>query len=214
MARIRSTREKIVDAALSLLNAKGLQNVTVRDITKELNISVGNFTYYFPKWENMMDDIVGKLINDLEEINRKNNLQLSSIMDYFNDIYTLQVKYIFIFSNFYLFFLTYPKYKEMTVTFVNERMENMRQSLELMIKEGYLHPFDKEEHNYDLMVKNIWVHMSSWCAFSISLANSEFSSERDKKGFFLSLWNICAFHLTEKGLKTVREAFDKYSWIW
>lgn len=213
MARIRSTREKIVDAALSLLNAKGLQNVTVRDITKELNISVGNFTYYFPKWENMMDDIVGKLINDLEEINRKNNLQLSSIMDYFNDIYTLQVKYIFIFSNFYLFFLTYPKYKEMTVTFVNERMENMRQSLELMIKEGYLHPFDKEEHNYDLMVKNIWVHMSSWCAFSISLANSEFSSERDKKGFFLSLWNICAFHLTEKGLKTVREAFDKYSWI-
>ena len=213
MARIRSTRDKIVDMSISLLNARGLQNVTVRDIANNLDISVGNFTYHFPKWDNLMDEIVDRLMNDLEEMKRKNHLQLSSIMDYFNDIYTLQVKYIFIFSNFYLFFLTYPKYRETTIAFVNERMENMRQSLELMIKKGYLHPFDKEEHNYDLVVKNIWVHMSSWCAFSIGLANNEFSSERDKKGFFLSLWNICAYHLTEKGLKTVREAFDKYSWI-
>lgn len=213
MARICSTRDKIVDMAISLLNARGLQNVTVRDIANQLNISVGNFTYHFPKWDNLMDEIVDRLMNDLEEMKRKNHLQLSSILEYVNDIYTLQVKYIFIFSNFYLFFLTYPKYRETTIAFVNERMENMRQSLELMIKEGYLYPFDKEKHNYDLVVKNIWVHMSSWCAFSIGLANNEFSSERDKKGFFLSLWNICAYHLTEKGLKTVREAFDKYSWI-
>ena len=213
MARIRSTRDKIVDMAILLLNARGLQNVTVRDITRELNISAGNFTYHFPKWENMMDEIVNRLLSDLDKISKKNNLRLLSIMDYVNDIYNLQVKYICIFSNFYLFFLTYPKYKDKTISFVNERMLFMRNSLESMVREGYLYPYDKDEHNYDLVVKDIWVYMSSWCAFSIGLANNEFSSERDKKGFFLSLWNICAFHLTEKGLKTVREAFDKYSWI-
>ena len=43
MARIRSTRDKIVDMSISLLNARGLQNVTVRDIANNLDISVGNF---------------------------------------------------------------------------------------------------------------------------------------------------------------------------
>ena len=42
-------RREILNKSLDLFNAHGYENVTMRMICNELNISPGNLTYYFPK---------------------------------------------------------------------------------------------------------------------------------------------------------------------
>ena len=43
------SRQEILNKSLTLFNAHGYENVTMRTICNELNISPGNLTYYFPK---------------------------------------------------------------------------------------------------------------------------------------------------------------------
>ena len=42
-------RQEILNKSLTLFNAHGYENVVMRTICNELNISPGNLTYYFPK---------------------------------------------------------------------------------------------------------------------------------------------------------------------
>lgn len=42
-------RQKILEIAKTLFNENGYFNVTMRQISNHLGISVGNLTYYYPK---------------------------------------------------------------------------------------------------------------------------------------------------------------------
>ncbi|MDR0654416.1 MAG: TetR/AcrR family transcriptional regulator [Synergistaceae bacterium] len=51
-------RQKILAAARKLFNEKGYNEVSMRDISDSLGISVGNLTYHFKKKENLVEAVV------------------------------------------------------------------------------------------------------------------------------------------------------------
>lgn len=53
---IHSTKEKILEVARKLAVKKGLDNLTIRDICKEVRISVGTFYHHFDSKEEMIED--------------------------------------------------------------------------------------------------------------------------------------------------------------
>lgn len=53
-----STRDNILETALTLFNDRGFQNVGVRDIARELNISPGNLSYHFPRKEAILIELL------------------------------------------------------------------------------------------------------------------------------------------------------------
>lgn len=59
------TRNRILQTALRLFNEQGLHVVGVRDIARELGISVGNLGYYFPQ----KDVLVTALVKELHAAN-------------------------------------------------------------------------------------------------------------------------------------------------
>ncbi len=61
-----TTRDRILELALSRFNEDGLNAVAVRDLAHELELSPGNVTYYFPKKEDLVRELTARLskLND------------------------------------------------------------------------------------------------------------------------------------------------------
>ena len=51
-------REDILDTAVTLFNERGYANVTLRDISGVLGVSVGNLNYYFQKKQDLLTAIM------------------------------------------------------------------------------------------------------------------------------------------------------------
>ena len=51
-------KEAICDAAAQLFNQKGYDQVSMREIAKHAGTTIGNLTYYFPKKEDIVIQIV------------------------------------------------------------------------------------------------------------------------------------------------------------
>lgn len=205
--KTETTRSKILDITLQLLNEKGLSNVKMRDVSKQLNISIGNLTYHYSKWENLIDDIFNQFQSEVNQLYEYFPTDISEIVEYIEKIYEVQIRYAFLFSNFYIFFQQFPKYKSVEEEFFLSRMQIMREALDKLIQKNYLYPAGCE-HNYDLIVKNTWLILSGWYGFSMIFKNTRYAITKEE--FFLSIWNMYIYHLTDEGKKVVRASYSKF----
>jgi AcrR family transcriptional regulator len=202
-----TTKVKIKEITLNMLNERGLSNVKMRDVSDAMKISIGNLTYHYPKWENLIDEIFGQFQEDIDKLYDSFPKDISDVVGYIEQIYEIQVRYAFLFSNFYIFFQQFPKYKTIEEEFFISRMVVMRQALEKLIEKGYLYPASSE-HNYDLLVKNTWLILSGWYGFSMIFKDTKYAITKEE--FFLSIWNMYVFHLTETGREIVIESYNKH----
>ncbi len=199
-----TTKTKILDTAVVMLNERGLSNVKLRDVSQALQISIGNLTYHYPKWENLMDDIFGQFQGDINQLYDFFPKDISEVVTYIERIYEIQIKYAFLFSNFYIFFQQFPKYKATEEDFFISRMKTMRDALERLIEKNYLYPAGCE-HNYDMLVKNTWLILSGWYGFSMIFKDTKYAITKEE--FFLSIWNMYVYHLTDAGKKIVKKTY-------
>lgn len=87
---MESTKQKILEASKKLFNEKGYQNVRMREISSQLDISVGNLTYHFNKKEDILKELMKDVAplkneqkaNSLIELNEFIRDMLKSIQDY------------------------------------------------------------------------------------------------------------------------------------
>ena len=198
------TKNKILETTLQLLNERGLSNVKMRDVSQELHISIGNLTYHYPKWENLIDDIFQQFQTEVNNLYAYFPKDISEVVGYIERIYEVQIRFAFLFSNFYIFFQQFPKYKAIEEEFFLERMKTMREALEKLVVKGYLYPSGCE-HNYDLLVKNTWLVLSGWYGFSMIFKDTTYAITKEE--FFLSIWNMYVYHLTEAGKEIVRKSY-------
>lgn len=199
-----NTKNKIIDTTLILLNTKGLNNVKMRDISNTLGISIGNLTYHYPKWENLIDGILNHFYDDIKNVFNHFPKEVSEVVEYVDRIYEIQMKYTFFFSSIHLFFQQFPQYKEMQEEFFVTRMKVMRESFDTMIEKNYLYP-ESHQHNYDLLVKTTWLILSGWYSFSVIFNDEKYNIT--KKEFFLTVWHIYACNLTELGRKRITKSY-------
>lgn len=199
-----TTKEKIIEQTISLLNEKGLSDVKMRDVSQILGISIGNLTYHYPKWENLIDAVFSLFQRDINLLYDSFPADISEIVNYTGKIYDIQNHYAFLFSNYYIFFEQFPKYNAVKESFFFERMKIMRNALQRLIDKNLLHPQSKE-HNYDLLVKNTWLILSGWYGFSQMFKGTDYEMTKDE--FFRSIWNLYVHHLTDEGKKLVIQSY-------
>lgn len=61
-------KDEILKSALRLFNEHGISQVSLRNISSEMGISLGNLTYHFKKREEIIDALYLNLVNKLNEV--------------------------------------------------------------------------------------------------------------------------------------------------
>lgn len=72
-----TTRQTLLDRARELFNEQGLESVGVRDLARDLGLSPGNVSYYFPKKQ----DLIAALMDELAARNTANVADLGVASD-------------------------------------------------------------------------------------------------------------------------------------
>jgi AcrR family transcriptional regulator len=123
------TKEKIKVRATELFNKKGIKNVTLREVAKDLGISYGNVTYHFKNKNDLILALYEEMQAETAEIIKTfdfNNLFLG-ILQAPKMTFDISIKYLF----FYIDYVEIRRgYAEL---FVKVEADNERR------KAGYLH---------------------------------------------------------------------------
>ena len=72
MTKGNDSKQKIIDIASKMFSEKGVDNVSVRDILREINGASGMFYYYFKSKEELykatVQEFIDKTINEKKKI--------------------------------------------------------------------------------------------------------------------------------------------------
>lgn len=200
-----STRERIIDTTISLMGEHGLFNVKLRDVSGALDISLGNLTYYFPKWEFLIETIYERFVGEISVAHVDFPKDVSGLPLYIARVYDIQIKYGFLFANLQQFFEEYPQFRGSMNKFFETRLQGFNDLIDKSVQLGYFQE-PSQVHDYQLLSKNTWLILSCWYSFSHSFDGTSFAYTRTD--YFMSIWNLYCPHLTIRGREVVRHKFN------
>ncbi|MDX2360176.1 MAG: TetR/AcrR family transcriptional regulator [Crocinitomicaceae bacterium] len=138
------TREKILHTALEQFNTQGIQEVSLRDIANEINISVGNLNYHFPTTNDIIYALSLQLVDDVNKAIENHMAvpatdSLLSLYQMMETTFNSHIKYRFLFNSRHAEIITsIPEmqnyYQE---TFENHFIQG-KHIFEQLVREGFL----------------------------------------------------------------------------
>ena len=142
------TREKIIQASISLFNEQGERNVTTNHIAADLGISPGNLYYHFRNKEDIIlsiyDEYARNLLLETFPQVTPDVKPLDAIILYMDAVFQAMMKFRFFYSNLPVLLsknpLLHEKYVEVQ-HFIAERVSGMLISL----REAKMIEFDDDE---------------------------------------------------------------------
>ena len=129
------TRQILMRRAVELFNERGLQTVGVRDLARDLDLSPGNVSYYFPRKENLVED----LMDELREKNRENMAglleatSLADLLDRYRSVFHAQYEYRFLARAVVDIVETYPRLADRYSAVDRERTQALATAFQRMV---------------------------------------------------------------------------------
>ena len=210
---MNSRKDDILKVALQLFNEKGIDSVTTRDIAKELKISLGNLTYYFPSKKDIVLAFAKQLAVAVEEalaINASSKPAENILLDYFYQIETIfitQFRYRFIVHKRYGEIISsFPEVQKFVQDFLKIRFASWEQLNKQLVKEKFAKPNlveDSQANSYILNILALYWHQE-FLIYSPDL------TDRQKVQKALSIFfQSYKPYLTQKGLDTINPLLIK-----
>ena len=191
-----TTKERIIDASISLFNEHGLVNVRLQQIADKAGISVGNLAYHYYSKEAIVATIVDQLSELLEPIISEEN-EYPGLMDFDTQLaryYHLLMKYSFFFIDILEIERNYPK-QFVKRNAITDRITNQFHHWIKRHEEcGILIPETREGH-YAIIAHSIWMIITFYLARPVDHGSPE-DSERVFKEV---VWSHILPHFTEIG---------------
>jgi AcrR family transcriptional regulator len=130
-----TTRQHLLDRARELFNEHGLEAVGARDLARDLDLSPGNVSYYFPRKENL----VAELMKELGDRNAENVAALAlatslpDLLDKYRETFRAQYDYRFLPRALVHIMDTYPALGHRYTEVEAERRESLMAAFEAMV---------------------------------------------------------------------------------
>ncbi|QEC67890.1 TetR/AcrR family transcriptional regulator [Panacibacter ginsenosidivorans] len=197
-----NTREKILNKALEMFNAKGVEYVGLRELAASLDMRVSNITYYFPT----KDNLVNQLSLDLNKLNSEflvhdKSITMHSFLAMLRNVFRNQLRYrCMLLSIVHLM----EQNKEMSVRHKKtqkDRNATLRANINSLTESGYLKVYDENETEY--LVSTIALIARFWIS-EATISFRQLSAE-DQLNYYLSLvGKLLSSYATTKGKKQIQ----------
>jgi AcrR family transcriptional regulator len=203
---MNSRKDDILEVALQLFNKKGIDSVTTRDIAKELKISLGNLTYYFPSKMDIVLALAKQLAVAVDEALAINSSKPAEniLIQYFSQIetiFTTQFRYQFIVHKRYGEIISsFPEVQKFVQEFLKIRFDSWEQLNKQLVKEKFAKSSlseDSQAHSYILNILALYWHQE-FLIYSPDLTDKQ-KVQKALSIFFQSYKP----YLTQKGLDII-----------
>ena len=192
-----NTKEKIITAAISLFNLRGLPNVKLQHIADACNMSVGNLAYHFQYKEDLMTTIADIIYAEIAPVvNVESKFPL--LIDFDNQL----SKYYSLINQFAFFFLdalelerAYPNIHQQRVKYIKGMIDQIYNWIGENVNKGIFQP-EIHPDQYAHTAHAIWMIISFWMTQKKVL--SAIGSDQEK--FKIVVWNQLLPGFTPLGL--------------
>jgi AcrR family transcriptional regulator len=182
-----STKEKILEAARELLNRVGLDTVSARTICAELNISPGNFTYYYSNKNEVISDLYKSMRLEMESVlllMAKSDLNILTYLQIHEQLFLIQEKYKFFYLNLFEILTGDPDLKAEYLSAVKAERKMAVEMLKMYSRQGIFKKGISDEE-YERLVNVGQVLNNAWLIDAEILYKGNL---KKKMGYYM---NIC-----------------------
>lgn len=157
------TKEKIFQLALAYFNEHGMEFVGIRELARQLNLSPGNVSYYFPTKEALIHEISRRLSEENSKIflATERDLTLRSFLELFRTAFHNHYAFRCLFVSVVQLMKHYPSIRERYLDVQVLRRASLRKDLLSLRKQGALRS-DLTSSDINYLVAVISYHARSW----------------------------------------------------
>ena len=174
----KCTKEEVVDAAYSLMEVKGLESVTARDIGKKLNTTTTPIFTYFSGMDELKEAVYQRALSESVAYIK----ECLNYMPAFKEFGIRWIRYAYEHPNVYRLVYMMEGITKPTIGFINKDFMNM---LEPMIEE-VCRNFHLSEDDADKLVHEMCIHAQGIAALCVQNA-----ANYDEKQINESLGQVC-----------------------
>lgn len=192
------TREKILLQALDLFNQKGVDQVSVLEISQTMGISYGNLTYHFKKKDDLVQALYVQMQHELDAaINHlvQRIFEETYYLTLVNELLQVTWKYRFLYLSINSLMNQYPFIREGEKSYSATRNKILNRGKKYLIDEGYLKP--ESDNHYELLIRNLNMILYAW------IVDAELFHEGDVaakiEDYATLFYGIALTNVTEKG---------------
>lgn len=206
----KNTKENILETARQLFNEHGVEAVTVRHIAGELGISHGNLCYHFPRKEDIIFKLYGRIVEGMSaELARQtpDNITLSTVLEALHHSYELQYHYKFLMIDFVNIMRRIPEIRENFREIFDVRKQQFSFLIALLQHQG-LFRTDIPAEQIERFILQSYLMGDFWMSESEILF---IGKEPDKSRFYATLAGSMFFpYLTAKGRHEYEQFYRQY----
>lgn len=202
-----STKQKILSKSLTLFNERGISNVSLRMISGEASISVGNLQYHYKKREEIVEALYFQLVSEIDQIYvlETENL-LMAVFNFSVEMIKILYKYRFFLLDFVTITRNNRKIKKHYSELSQNRQTEFLQMMNVLIQHGVFREeiLKDEYHN---LFKRIEVISNFW--FSSELIQADQLSKQSIEEYTLLVNQSIYPYLTDEAKKKYTEMFPE-----
>ncbi|MFZ6014115.1 MAG: TetR/AcrR family transcriptional regulator [Bacteroidota bacterium] len=204
-----TTQEKILEAARVLLNSVGIDNVSARTISAELNISPGNFTYYYTNKNQVIADLYKQMKLESQSVLASltgNEIGILTYLEAHKRLFLIQEKYKFFYLNMFEILTNNPEVKERYLNESKSDRKMARELLKVYVDKGILKRGIGEEQ-FERLINVGQILNNSWLVDAEVLYKG---NQKKKLSYYMSICcGLLEPFLTEDALKQYHRFFTK-----
>lgn len=204
------TKDKIIQASITLFNEQGEQNVTTNHIADYLGISPGNLYYHFRNKEDIIQSIFAEYQHHLENAfipYNNQNVDFSLLINYLDSMFNTLWKYRFIYANLVDLLNRDPIIKQ-KYQYAQQKVLNRCTKILLQLIEDDF--FQIDELTATKLADTIKMMISFWISYQLAHTNNPQITQNILYEGLLRIIMLFKAYTTEHSLQTLTEIEKHY----